>query len=39
MLGAKTVAPTYINEIESRADLTHCHGHALRLAVSESIKQ
>ena len=27
-----------INEIESHALLTHCHGHALGFAVGETIK-
>ena len=34
MIGAKT----HINKIESQAHLTHCHGHALQLAVGETIK-
>ena len=29
MIGAKAGAATHINEIESHAHLTHCHGHAL----------
>ena len=29
---------THINEIESHAHLTHCHGHALQLAIGETIK-
>ena len=27
MVGAKTGVATRINEIESHANLTHCHGH------------
>ena len=38
MVCAKTGVATHINEIESRADLTHCHGHALKLVVGETIK-
>ena len=38
MVCAKTGVTTHINKIESRADLTHCHGHALKLVVSETIK-
>ena len=29
---------TRINEVESHAHLTHCHGHALQLAVGDTIK-
>ena len=29
MVGAKTEVAVRINEIESHAHLTHCHGHAL----------
>ena len=38
MAGTKTVVATRINEIESRAHLTHCCGYALQLAVDDSIK-
>ena len=38
MFGAKTGVATHINEIESHAYLTHYHGHALQLVVSETIK-
>ena len=36
MVGAKTEVATHINEIESRAYLTNCHGHNLQLAVGET---
>ena len=35
---AKTRVPTHIDEIESRAHQTYCYGHALQLAVGETIK-
>ena len=38
MGGAKTTVPTHIDEIESRAHLTYYYGHALQLAVGETIK-
>ena len=38
MVGTKTGVATHINEIESHAHLTHYHGHALQLVVSETIK-
>ena len=38
MVGAKTEVATLINEIESHAHLVHCHGHALQLAVGDTIK-
>ena len=38
MIGAKTRVATHINKIESQAHLRHCHGHALQLAVGETIK-
>ena len=38
MFGAKTGVETHINEIKSHAHLTHYHGHALQLAVGETIK-
>ena len=38
MVGSKTRVATHINEIESHAHLTHYHGHALQLIVSETIK-
>ena len=33
-----TGVATRINEIESHAHVTHCHGHALQLVVSDTIK-
>ena len=38
MVGAKTGVATHINDNELHAHLTHCHGHTLQLAVSETIK-
>ena len=38
MVGAKTGVATRLNETESHAHLTHCHGHALQLFVGETIK-
>ena len=38
MFGAKTRVATHINEIESNAHLSHCHGHSLHLVVGETIK-
>ena len=38
MVGAKTGVATHVNDIESHAHLTHCHGRALQLAVGETIK-
>ena len=38
MVGAKTGVATQIKEIEPRALLTHCYGHALQLAVSDTIR-
>ena len=38
MIAAKTGVATRINEIESHAHLTHCHCHALQLAVGDTIK-
>ena len=38
MVGAKTVVATRIKEIEPRALVTHCCGHALQLAVSDIIR-
>ena len=38
MVGAKTGVVTRINEVESHAFLTQYHGHALQLAVGDSIK-
>ena len=38
MVAAKIGVAANINEIESHANLTHCHGHALQLAVDETIK-
>ena len=29
---------THMNEIESHAHLTHCHSHALQLAVGETME-
>ena len=33
-----TRVATHINEIESHAHLTHCHGYALQLVLGETIK-
>ena len=38
MVGAKTGVAPDTNEIESHAHLTHYHGHALQLVVTETIK-
>ena len=38
MIGAKTGVATRTNEMESHPHLTHCHGHALQLAVGDTIK-
>ena len=38
MVDAKTGVATHINKIASHAHLTRCHGHALQLAVGETIK-
>ena len=38
MVGAITGVATHINEIESHAHLTYCHGHAAQLVVGETIK-
>ena len=38
MVGAKTIVATQTNVIESHTHLTHCYGHALQLAVGETIK-
>ena len=38
MVDAKTGVATHINDIQTHARLTHCHGHALQLAVGETIK-
>ena len=38
MVGAKTGVAPDANEIESHAHLTHYHGHALQLVVTETIK-
>ena len=38
MVGAKTVVATRIKEIEPCALVTHCCGHALQLAVSDTIR-
>ena len=38
MVGYETSVVTRINEIESCAHLTHCHSHALQLAVGETIE-
>ena len=38
MVDAKIEVETCINEIESRAHLTHCHGHAYQLVISDIIK-
>ena len=38
MVGAKTGVAICINYCESGSHLTHCQGHALLLAVGETIK-
>ena len=38
MVGGKIRVATQINEIDSHAHLTHCHGHALQLTVGETTK-
>ena len=38
MVGAITGVATHINEIDTHAYLTHCHGYTLQLAVGETIK-
>ena len=38
MVAAKIGVAGHVNEIESHPHLTHCHGHALQLAVDETIK-
>ena len=38
MVCAKTGIATHINETESHAHLTRCHGHALQFAVGETSK-
>ena len=38
MASAITGVATLINEIESHAHFTHCHGYTLQLAVGETIK-
>ena len=38
MVAAKIGVVAHINENESHTHLTHYHGHALRLAVDETIK-
>ena len=38
MVRAKTGVATYVNQIESRTDLTHCHSRPRHLAVGETIK-
>ena len=37
MIRVKAGIATRINETESHAHLTHCHGHALQLAVGDTI--
>lgn len=39
MAGAKNGVAVRINKLEPRAVFTHCYGHALNLAVSDTIKQ
>ena len=39
MTGAKAGVAAKINEMEHRALFTHCYGHALNLAVSDTIKR
>ena len=38
MVGAKTGVATSTNEMKSHTHLTHCHRHALQLAVGDTIK-
>ena len=38
MVGTVTGVAKYINEIESHAHLTHCHGCTLQLSVGGTIK-
>ena len=38
MVAPKIRVAAHINEIELHAHLTNCHGHALQLAVDETIK-
>ena len=38
MVAAKSGVVVHINEVESQAHQTHCHGYALQLAVDETIK-
>ena len=38
MVDYETSVATHINEIESLAHLTHCHSHALQIAVGETIQ-
>ena len=38
MIGAKTRVATRIKEIEPHVHLSYCHGHALQLAVGDTIK-
>ena len=38
MVGAESGVATRINYMESQAHLTRCHGHALQLAVGDTIK-
>ena len=38
MVVTKTGVAIRANEIEAHAHLTHCHGHALQLAVGDTIK-
>ena len=39
MAGAKAGVATKIQELEPRPVFLHCYGHALNLAVSDTIKQ
>ncbi len=39
MAGSKAGVAVQIQELEPRAVFTHCYGHALNLAVSDTIKQ
>ena len=38
MVGTVTGVAKHIKEIESHADLTHCHGYSLQLSVGGTIK-
>ena len=39
MAGQKEGVATCIQQLEPRAVYTHCYGHALNLAISDTVKQ